>query len=220
MPHASRPHLLTTLPTAVTLRPVEFTPVQHSLIRGVFHAAIGLVAATLLSLYPRLIFISALAAATVAFLCLEAARLRIPRFKQYFANWFTPLLRKEEENKLTGSSYFLIGSMITAILFPRDIALLAILFLSFGDPAASVAGAWKGHTRLWDKTLEGDIACFAACLLLGTLATMILKNPPLVVAMVGAVFATIFQSLPLRINDNITIPIGSAAGMLVTTMFI
>ncbi len=217
-PLASYP--LTTLTTPVTLMPVQFTPVQHALIRGVFHAAIGLVVTTLLLLYPRLIVLSALAAATVAFLCLETARLRLPRLKQYFANWFTPLLRKEEDNKLTGSSYFLIGSLITALLFPREIALLAILFLSFGDPAASVIGAWKGHIELWDKTVEGNIACLVICLLIGTLAAVILKNPPLLVTIVGAFIATLFQAMPLRLNDNITIPIASAAGMLATSLLI
>lgn len=211
---------LTALTIAATLGPVQFTPVQHALIRGAFHAAIGLVAATLLLLYPQLIVLSVLAAATIAFLCLEAARLRTPRLNQYFANWFTPLLRKEEENKLTGSSYFLIGSLVTALLFPRDIALLAILFLSFGDPAASVVGAWKGRIKLWNKTIEGDIACLVVCLLIGILAAVILKNPPLLVAIVGAIIATVFQALPLRLNDNITIPLTSAAGMLATGLFI
>lgn len=199
---------------------MEFRPVQHALVRGAFHAAIGLVAATLLFLYPRLIVISALAVVTVAFLCLEIARLRIPRLRQYFASWFSPLLRQEEENKLTGSSYFLIGSLITAILFPRDIALLAVLFLSFGDPAASVVGTWKGRTRLWDKTLEGDIACLVICLLIGAIASVILKNPPLVIAIVGAVLATFIQALPLRLDDNITIPVTSSAGMLATSLLL
>lgn len=195
---------------------MQFTPVQHTLIRGSFHAAGGIVLATLLRLYPRLIVLSALVTATVAFLCLEIARLRLPTLNQYFLSWFTPLLRKEEDIRLTGSSYFLLGSLATAILFPREIALLAILFLSFGDPIASVVGTWRGRIKLCGKTVEGSIACLVVCLLIATLATFIFESPPPIAIVVGAFIATIAQLLPLSLNDNITIPLTSATAMLLT----
>ncbi len=196
---------------------MESGSVSHALSRGAFHAFLGLAFAAALLLLPRLVVLAALATATVGLLIFEAARLRVPSLRRWFSALFAPLLRKEEEDKLTGSSYFLIGCLITALAFPQHIAALAILFLSFGDPAATVVGIWKGHRKLWGRSVEGDIACLIVCILVGTLAATILENPSLIVAIVGAIFATLFQALPLRLNDNLTIPLGSATAMMLAS---
>ncbi|GAI06960.1 unnamed protein product [marine sediment metagenome] len=52
----------------------------------------------------------------------------------------------------------------------------------------------------------------------GTLVATILENQPLVVTIAGAVLATLFQALPPRLNDNLTIPLGSAAAMIVISI--
>jgi dolichol kinase len=199
---------------------MESTSIRQALSRGAFHAVLGLAFAAALLLLPRLLVLAALAVATVGFLIFEATRLRIPSLRRWFSAWFAPLLRKEEEDKLTGSSYFLIGCLITALAFPQHIAALAILFLSFGDPTATVVGIWKGRKKLWGRSVEGDIACLIACILIGILVAVILKNPSLIVALVGAIFATLFQALSLRLNDNLTIPLGSAAAMMLASISI
>jgi glycerol-3-phosphate acyltransferase PlsY len=196
---------------------MESVSIRHALSRGAFHAFLGLAFAAALLLLPRLLVLAALATATVGLLIFEAARLRVPSLRRWFSAWFAPLLRKEEEDKLTGSSYFLIGCLLTAVTFPKDITCLAILFLSFGDPTATVVGIWKGRKKLWGRSVEGDIACLIVCILIGTLVAIILENPTLIVAIVGAIFATLFQALPLRLNDNLTIPLGSATAMMLAS---
>jgi len=52
----------------------------------------------------------------------------------------------------------------------------------------------------------------------GTLVATILENRPLIVAVAGAVFATLFQTLPPRLNDNLTILLGSAVAMIVISI--
>ena len=193
---------------------MESASIRQALRRGAFHAVLGATFATALLLLPQLLVHAALAIATVGFLIFEAIRLRVPSLRRWFSALFAPLLRKEEEDDFTGSSYFLIGCLLTALAFPQNIACLAILFLSFGDPAATVVGIWKGHRKLWGRSAEGDIACLIVCMLVGILFAVILKNPPLIVAIVGAIFATLFQALPLRLNDNLTIPLGSTAAMM------
>ena len=49
----------------------------------------------------------------------------------------------------------------------------------------------------------------------GGLTASILEKPQFVVAIVGAVFASLFQALPLPLNDNLTIPVGGALSMAV-----
>ena len=196
------------------------SPLGHALKRGTFHAALGLAIAAALFLCPRLAVVSVLASATVAFLCLEAVRLRLPFVNQLFHAIFAPFLRQEEENRLTGSSYFLIGCLATALIFPAPVAFLAIIFLSLGDPVATIVGIWQGHFRLWHKTVEGTIACLLACLAAGTLTAVLAETLPLSVTLLGAVTATLFQALPLRLDDNVAIPLTSATAMLALTTLI
>ena len=191
---------------------------SHALRRGIFHALAGLACAFAILSLSRFTMLVTLAAVTAAFLSLEVARLRIPSLKRRFSVWFACLLREEEVSKATGSSYFLVSCLITVLLFPRNIAALAILFLSLGDPAATVVGMWKGRTRLWGKSMEGNAACLGICLFTAILVSIVLQEPPLTVAVAGAVLATVIQSLPVRLNDNLTIPIGSAVAMLVASI--
>lgn len=197
---------------------MEPLSLRHALSRGLFHAAVGLAIATALFFFPWLVTVGLLILATVVLLCLEAARLRLPSLKQRCSVWLSTLLRKEEESTFTGASYFLLGSLVTVLAFPKGIAFLAILFLTLGDPAASIIGTWKGRIKLKNKSIEGDLACLVVCLMVGILVSTVLGMPPLVVALVGALIATLFESLPLRLNDNITIPFASALTMLLSNI--
>lgn len=188
--------------------------VGHTLRRGAFHALSGLACVFALLYLPRLTMLAALGGVTAALLAIELARLYSPSLKQRFSAWFAPLMRRREVDQLTGSSYFLASCLITVLAFPREIAALAILFLSLGDPLAAVVGTWRGRTRFWGKSLEGHLACLAVCLLIALVVSETLGEPPLAVAVSGAVIASIIQALPLAVNDNLTIPIGSAAAML------
>lgn len=183
--------------------------------RGVFHALVGLAFAAALLFAPRLPVLVGLAMATAVFLSLEIARLRFPFLGKCFVRLFGTLLRLEEGRRLTGSSYFLIGCLITAVAFPREIAALAILFLSLGDPAATVIGVWKGRIRHGSRSVEGDLACLVVCLLVAGIAAAVPGGPPFSIGVAGAVAATFFQTVQLRVNDNLTIPLGSAAAMAV-----
>ncbi|MBM3154944.1 MAG: hypothetical protein FJ008_06370 [Chloroflexi bacterium] len=199
---------------------ISVSPVSRALIRAAVHVAVGVVSAVGLWLLPRAVVIAALAILTFLFLSFDVARLRISGLNNWFSKWFALFLRQEEANRLMGASYFLLGCLLTALVFPKGIASLAILYASFGDPSATVVGKWKGRPRFWRKSVEGSLACLIACLLVGLLATTLVGEPVLVVALVGAVFAMLFELLPLRLNDNITIPFGSAVVMVVMGLLI
>ncbi len=197
---------------------MQATPVYHALRRGSFHALVGIACVLALLYLPRVAMLLALASVTAAFIALEVARLRIPSLKRRFSAWFACLLREKEFSKPTGSGYFLVSCLITVLVFPQEIAALAILFLSLGDPSATIVGTWKGHTRLWGKSLEGNAACLGVCLFVAIIFCVILQRPPLAVALAGALVATFVQALPVRLNDNLTIPIISAVAMLAVSI--
>jgi dolichol kinase len=212
--------LLLSLITRSTLAYMEFVAVRHVLKRSLFHIIAGSLPAVALFIFPRLVVQIALAVVTVLLLSFEVVRLRISSLNEWFSSRFAPLLRKEEEGQITGSSYLLVGYLVTVLIFPQSIAALAILFASLGDPAATLIGTWKGRIRLWGKSIEGDVACLIVCLCVGVLIAILLGTPSLIVVITGAILATIFQALPLRLNDNLIISFVSAAGMMVVSILV
>ncbi|MBI2829876.1 MAG: hypothetical protein HYX81_01810 [Chloroflexi bacterium] len=196
---------------------MESISIRRALARGAVHAAMGSMIAIALLLFPRFPVVIALAVCTVTFLTFEAARLDMPYVRRYFFVLFAPVMRKEEENQLTGGSYLLIGSLVSALVFPAYIASIAIVFLALGDPTAGIVGRWLGKTPVWRKNLEGNFACFAACLLGGGLVAGFLSPQPVIMLVFGAFAATVCQALPWRLNDNLTIPIGSGLVMMLVS---
>jgi glycerol-3-phosphate acyltransferase PlsY len=199
---------------------VKAAPVRRALPRAAFHAAIGIVAAACLYLLSKSLVLVLLGLGTVVFFAIDLARLNLPGLRRRFAAWFAPFLRREEDSRLTGASYYLIGCLVSVLAFPRDIAILAILFLSLGDPAATLFGMWQGRVRLWGKSLEGNAACLVVCLVISLLVAGISGSPVLLAAVAGAVTAAFFQALPLPLNDNLTIPIGSGLVMLAVSALV
>ena len=206
--------------TKGTLACVEVISVRHVLKRCLFHIVAGSFPALALFLLPKFVVLIALAAATIILLLFETIRMRITSLNEWFYCFFAPLLREEEKKKITGSSYLLLGCLATVLVFPQDIAALAILFAAVGDPVATLSGVWKGGTRFWGRSVEGNIACFIVCLCIGVLVAILNDTPSLLVAVSGAVLATIFQALPIKLNDNLVIPFFSAAGMMIINIFL
>ncbi|MBE9501751.1 MAG: hypothetical protein KAX23_04200 [Dehalococcoidia bacterium] len=159
----------------------------------------------------------AIGAVTAGFLLWEALRFAIPEVNRWVVLHLSPILKDEERYRPTGSTYMLISTLLVFLLFDEYIAIAAVLFLSLGDPAASVVGEAWGTRRLWGKTLEGSSACLLSCLILGMLPATVGTMSPLVI-IAGAIAATVIELLPLHINDNFTLPLGSAAVMALVSL--
>jgi dolichol kinase len=189
-------------------------PMNRVALRGLAHLLAGSVCASFIWLAPHWAAVAFLAAAAGFFLLLDAARLNNHRVYNYFSFLFRPFLRESEQKRIGGAFYLTTGCLITALIFSRPLAGMAVLFLTFGDLSATLIGSWKGRIQLWGKSLEGSLACLAACGLIAFIAS--LNNvaiAPLALSM-GVLSATVLEALPWGINDNLSLPIGSAAIML------
>lgn len=148
---------------------------------------------------------------TAAILLLELARIYTELGRTLYARILGPVTRPEEERRITGGSYVFVGHLAAAVLFPPAPAVLAMLFMSIGDPVASFIGQRYGRTALGNKTVEGTLACLAVCVLIALPASL-----PSLVGLAGAAGATLAEALPLRlINDNVAMPVASGAIMTV-----
>jgi dolichol kinase len=187
--------------------------------RGMVHTSLGLILVSILNLFPRFFALMVMIIGTAAVLIVEYLRLRNPRLQKWLHTRLAIFMREEEDSGLTGASYFLVGSLITAVVFPVNIASLAIIFLAFGDPSAATIGRWRGYTRPWNKHVEGNLAFLLISMAAGILSMHLLGTPNIIVVIIGAFFAALIHTLPLprRFNDNMTIPIGSALVMSITS---
>ncbi len=187
---------------------------KHGIARSLVHASLGLSFAVALLMFPKVPVVAASTALTVCFLLVEFASFVMPGLRRWLSRQFALFLRPQEDKIVTGATYFLIGMTATIVLFPTDIAALAILFLALGDPIAAAIGRWKGRTKLWAKNVEGNLTCLTVCLVLAAIMDVLSHKPGFIVGAVGAFAATLSQALPWRVNDNLTIPIGAAVAML------
>lgn len=116
------------------------------------------------------------------------------------------LFRPKEKGKLSGSSYLLLATLLLAILFNREIAALSLTYMVVGDVASALIGRRFGRHSLFDKTWEGSIAFFLACLIFSPLV----PGLPFWVKLTAAAVAAIIEFLPIKLDDNLTVPLGTA----------
>ncbi len=129
-----------------------------------------------------------------------------------------PQVRDHEEEKVAGYIYYILGSLLTVLLFQPMIAVTSMLMLSLGDAASGLVGSVlensnvRGHNERWRvKPLPIVAGMFLACLAIGYLSSG-LTGLPLQVYLVGAVGATVADTVALvfwgrNLDDNLTIPL-------------
>lgn len=118
----------------------------------------------------------------------DLARLFSPALNKIVLKIMGPLMRDEEEFKLSAQLFYIMGLSCAALFFPKPIAVQAILTLAWLDPIASLYGTkfgkitWKRalHTpfphlttipdRVGAKTIEGSAVGFIAAILAGIVA--------------------------------------------------
>jgi dolichol kinase len=116
------------------------------------------------------------------------------------------LFRPKEQGKLSGSSFLLLAAFLLALFFSRESAALSLVYIVVGDVAGALVGRRFGRHSLFDKTWEGSLAFFLACILFSPLV----PGLPFWAKLSSAAVATIIEVLPLKLDDNLSVPLGTA----------
>ena len=135
----------------------------------------------------------------------EVVTRRVPWVNRLF-------VRAEEQVRESAMTPFAIAVLLTILAVPKLAALVAITTLAIADPLAAVVGIRFGRRRLaHNRSLEGTLAFFAAT---AAITAVVLHwgtdAPPWPLAGVAlgvGVVAVVCELLPLRVDDNLTIPI-------------
>lgn len=182
--------------------------------RKIYHISGGL---ALISLYAYLGRQSGLAALLGVFLfatALDIARLKIPAFNEFFYRHLTLFIRQSERDTLTGTPWYLLGILCAAAFYDVPVGVYAVAFLAVGDVSATTVGERWGTIKISGvKSLQGTIAFVVAATVAGFIVKANFYDISSVAIVVGAITAAGAELLPVRINDNLTIPVISGAVM-------
>ena len=66
-----------------------------------------------------------------------------------------PFFKASERWQITGATYMWLSATFLVFVFDKDIAVLALLFLSVGDPVAALIGVRDHRARLFGKVAGG-----------------------------------------------------------------
>ena len=151
------------------------------------------------------------------FLAIDLFREKNKYIKILFNLFFNKMMRKHELNgALTGASWVMISAFFTILIFPKNIAILSLIFMSVGDTVAGLVGRRVGKLKIGEKTLEGFVFGFLTCAIISYNYKLI----PFSISIYGSLVGMIFEVLPLPLDDNLKIPLSSASIMFVIESYL
>jgi len=182
--------------------------------RRLFHCANGVATATayaLLFTHEQVIHIFGTIACVVY--VVDRVRIAYPEVVARYAPWVNRLLvRAEEQVRESAMIPYAIAVLLTILTVPKAAAIVAVYTLAIADPLAAVVGIRWGRRRIaLNRSLEGSTAFFAATLVIA--AVVLGKGTDGAPLSIGGAAVTIAlaaagcELLPLRIDDNLTIPL-------------
>lgn len=175
--------------------------------RRLFHAANGLLVVGVILFsplgVPQVIWI--LGGVLCLLLLLDLVRLARPRLNRLFFRIFLSLASPREERRPASSTWYVLGVLLTLLLFPRASALAGITVLALADPAASVLGQKFGTRRLGKGTVQGSSAFFLVAFL------SLLPFAPWPAALGTAILVAAVEVIPWPLDDNLVLPLATGA---------
>ena len=159
----------------------------------------------------KYVMVQILIVLNIIFLFFDITRHRIVWIQSIFKYFFNDMLRgHEQRGHLTGATWVIIGSLISILIFTKHVAVIALIFMSLGDASAGLIGQKFGKHKVGNKTWEGFLAGLIICIIVAINFPFL----PLKISLVGALVAMIMELLPIPLDDNFKIPLGSGAIMM------
>ena len=131
---------------------------------------------------------------------------------EFKIKYFSFLLRDNEKYGYISSNWFLLGCFLSALLFSKEIAMLAITVLIFGDAFAALIGMKFGKHKFKNgKSWEGTLGFIGVSYLLlagfyfAVSLTLSFAAAALIVIPITAVSE--IYSKQIKIDDNLLIPL-------------
>ena len=149
-------------------------------------------------------------------LALDLTRRRHAPFRVWIDGRVGHLIRPHETWHPLGSTILFFSIAAVFLVFRPAVALAASGFILVGDALAALVGSRYGRHRFGHgKSLEGSLACFAGCLLVGAAGARLDPALRFPAWGAGAVVATLAESATPAGYDNLSVPVLAAVAMTV-----
>ena len=136
--------------------------------------------------------------------------------RRTFGLLFYKALRNKELKRnifqLSGGAYVMLAAIACTLLFPANVAVVALSVMLISDTCAAIFGKAYGTRKLYKhKSLEGTVAFFLSALVIMILCNMIL--PVTYASIIAAFVATMAEMYEdkIEIDDNLSIPLSIGA---------
>ena len=156
------------------------------------------------SLVLNIIFI-----ALIVFITLDVLRLLRSKFNHELFDKLKALLKPKEENTVSTTTLFLVSAILTLSFSQKEVAIISIIFFLVGDTVAEIFGKVYRDLKIGRKSVEGSLACFSSCIIIGSLLINPL-NISIFFVIKAAFFASLIELASQKIDDNLTMPVGTA----------
>jgi dolichol kinase len=156
-----------------------------------------------------LIFIGA---GTLFMILIDILKRYIPFVSRLYRGIFGKILREDESDfsstLFTGGTWYALGIFLALLLFSRETAVASILIMIWSDSFAAIIGRNFGKHKIGNKTLEGSFAfIFIGMVIILIVPGLTVTKPALICASSAVILTAVFELLPLRVNDNLTLPL-------------
>lgn len=145
----------------------------------------------------------------------EQIRIAYPEMANKFLPMTKFIMRAEEQLKESAMVPYVFAVLLTIITFPKPIALIAIYTLAIADPLSAIVGIRFGKRRIVPhKSIEGSLAFFSATFLVSVVIFSLTVGEFGILSFGLSFFLALvvsaFEMIPLKIDDNLTIPLFTA----------
>jgi len=194
---------------------VKATRKDLQLSRRFFHMCMGFgIATAYATIFSYTEAISLLGTGACMLYLFDQIRVSYPEIAKRFEAFSKYLLRAEEQLKESAMVPYIMAILLVILTFPKAIALSAIYTLAIADPLSAIVGINYGkHRVVANKSLEGSGAFFVVTyfIVITVFASSGIYHSSIwYAAFFVALGTTIFEMLPIRLDDNITIPLSMA----------
>ena len=194
--------------------------------RRLFHMANGFVIASLyLITFSHSQMVHLLGTIACALYLVEQIRINYPETAAKLLPFTKLIMRAEEQLKESAMVPYMMAVLLTIITCPKHSALVGIYTLAFADPLSAMVGIRFGKHKLSPtRSVEGGAAFFFTTFFIsmfilagysGSLSSSVFG-----ISLLLGASCTLFDLVPLKIDDNLTIPLFTAAALwLICSVF-
>jgi dolichol kinase len=126
---------------------------------------------------------------------------------------------KDREFPGRGALRFFIGAFFTILIFRNHPEIVAgsIIVLALGDSLSTLVGVAYGRHKIFynkEKSIEGSIGGILAAFI----GLLLLTQFPPTIAAIASIVGLVTESLPLDVDDNLTVPIMTGFSLWILTI--